>query len=155
MLIIAYVGLVLLAISLICDFVEVDIDFTELEFPLSFRGVLFGMVCFGVVGKLFGLLGAFLAGLCGYIIIYYITKLLKQVQSFADTDDIVVGMIGTVSNKIVCDGYGNVVVQVNNKTLLSYPAKSIDGGEILQDQLVEITKIEAGVVIVKEYYGEK
>lgn len=156
-------ALTFLILSLISDIFDgvdqvLDIDFGDVEIgglsiqflPISVRSICLGLIIFcSVMIRQGNTILALALAYLGALVLHTLTVYLKKHQSLADSIESSVGLQGTLSVHISCDGTGSVVITQDGHSTISFPAKSEDSSEIARDSVVEIVRVDDGIAIVK------
>ena len=129
------------------DLGEFDLDIL----PVSMKSLCLAATVFGSVSMLLidqpAAIRHVIAGVCAFIV-QNITGFLKNHQSEADTIESICSRSFVVNVSIPQQGYGSVASTGQNRSVITLPAKSVDGSEIAAGTKVQIVNIAQHVAIV-------
>lgn len=167
------VGLVVPLLTLLFDSVDnllgafdfdlgFDVGDTSIAIlPSSIQSLCTGALVFGGLGFFFtkslnmGLIKAnVIAGVSAYICAILVQMLIQNLKrqdrsTIYEKKELLLND-GVVTNKIPKGGIGSVTISIQDSSNVSYPAKSCDGEEILQDTVVELVDMDDDFVIVRD-----
>ena len=142
------------------DCLDVSGDGVDLWFlPLSWNSICGFLLFFGGTGRLLGytplgkLTVLILAVLGGYLaavgIQFMIRKLRKVEHPSVNIADLLL-YEGKVEHEIAPSGFGSVSFRIDGR-VITYPAKSVDGGRIAQETVVRVKEIlDQNVLLVED-----
>lgn len=145
------------------DVLTLDVGGIDIDFlPLSVNSISFGVLVYGGLGLLlYGNLPLLyvnlISGGAGYICAVLVQAgigALKRTKNLAEESRDLLNRKARVTNTIMQGGFGAVSLHAASASVVSCPAKSEDGTEIKQGELVETIRFEQSYLIVRRLNQE-
>lgn len=168
------IGVTVPLMSLLCDFfdgiadlIDLDFDFPDIELgdfhlallPVSINSLCGVCLAFGTLGLvlskstnlatwIINVIAVAAGYICG-IMFQSVINHLKKIEHPAMKEEELLLFDASIVNAIPENGIGSISILIPNSSSVSYPARSVDGKRIAQNEKVLIDRIEKGIAYVQ------